>query len=188
MTEDMADHNSNSEMSSFPYIHLLSSRKLYRKIKDPAQRFWSKTRPGENGCIEWAAHKTPQGYGQFSWMSEPVLAHRWVYEASRGLIPEGMVIDHLCRNRACVNVDHLECVTMGENTRRGTLHDVQRAKAKTITHCRHGHPLFGDNLLITSSGHRSCRKCQRANAKAWVARNREHVNELQRIRRAQGAK
>lgn len=174
--------------ADFRFIHLMPTKKLYRKPKDPVQRFLSKTRAGPDGCIEWSGHKTRPGYGQFSWMSKPILAHRWVYEAVKGPIPKGMVIDHLCRNRACVNVAHLECVSMGENTKRGLLHIMQKAKAAGTTHCQRGHPLFGPNLIITSSGHRSCKKCQRSAATLWKIANRDRVNACQRARRAKGKK
>lgn len=158
--------------------------KLARKTVDPVSRFVQKTKVCSGGCIEWTGGITPQGYGLFSWGSKPTLAHRWAYEAARGTIPAGLVIDHLCRNRACVNPDHLECVAMAENTRRGILLQVIKTKAKQQTHCKRGHPLFGPNVRMTADDHRECRTCQRAAATEWKIRNRDRVNQRQRARRA----
>jgi hypothetical protein len=77
-----------------------------------------------------------------------------VYETFIGPIPENLVIDHLCRNRACQNPFHLEPVTPEENTKRG-------ARA-TMTHCKNGHPFSGLNLVFSSSGSRICRICRNA--------------------------
>lgn len=72
----------------------------------------------ESGCWHWALSITPRGYGQAR-RDGHQSAHRWVYSLLRGPIPEGMQLDHLCRCKDCVNPDHLEPVTPGENTRRG---------------------------------------------------------------------
>ncbi len=158
-----------------------------RAGKKPAERFLSKVRIASSGCIEWTGSLSPQGYGWFYWMSKSVLAHRWIYEAAHGSIAPGLVIDHLCRNRCCVNIAHLECVSMGENTKRGILHDVQRAKAKQKTHCLRGHPLFGSNLKTSPEGHRMCKTCQRDKADKWRASHRDRVNYMQQLRRAKAA-
>jgi hypothetical protein len=79
-------------------------------------RFWSKVDQGED-CWRWTAC-TSNGYGRFSVKRQPVLAHRFAYELLVGPIPEGLELDHLCRNRWCVNPDHLEPVTHDENVRR----------------------------------------------------------------------
>jgi hypothetical protein len=151
---------------------------------NPVERFRTKIQSGPGECVSWTGSISSAGYGLFLANGACVLAHRWIYEAAHGPIPNGLVIDHLCRNKFCVNVSHLECVTMAENTRRGTLHDNQRAKAKKQTLCKNNHPLFGENLLITSKGNRSCRICQRTKANEWRIVHRDRVNECQRIRRA----
>lgn len=86
--------------------------------RTPAERFWAKVAKSD-GCWQWMAARTPKGYGQFAPHRRHVYAHRYVYELVVGPIPEGLTIDHLCRNRGCVRPDHLEVVTRGENTRRG---------------------------------------------------------------------
>lgn len=80
-------------------------------------RFWSKIKKKE-GCWEWYGCITPDGYGQAYFDGKNKYAHRMAYELVKGPIPEGMVIDHLCFNRGCVNPDHLEPKTQMENTKR----------------------------------------------------------------------
>jgi len=125
------------------------------KNRPAIERFTEKTVNRANGCIEWVAAKSPTGYGSFKPVCGELrmqLAHRWSYEYFVGPIPDGLVIDHLCRNRSCVNPDHLEPVTQQTNIRRGRGNP-------TKTHCPHGHPYSGDNLRIYK-GARFCRTCQ----------------------------
>lgn len=98
------------------------------------------------------------GYGALSIFGQRVYAHRFSYELHVGPIPEGLVIDHLCRNRLCVNPDHLEPVTSQENVRRG--HEALGVR-QYATHCKNGHEYTPENTLITVEGWRSCRTCSR---------------------------
>lgn len=93
--------------------------------------FWSYVFFHEDGCWEWTGAKTAAGYGQFTRRKE--YAHRHAYEDLVGPIPEGLVIDHLCRNPSCVNPDHLEPVTQRENIRRGTSPLADRVEKKDAT-------------------------------------------------------
>lgn len=85
-------------------------------------------------------------------------AHRFAYQHLVGPIPEGLVLDHLCRNRTCLNPAHLEPVTLVENVMRG---ESPYARKKRQTHCKHGHLLSPDNLYPRSDGTRRCRTCAR---------------------------
>jgi len=129
------------------------SERLREKIrKDP-----------ETGCWEWTAGKSSQGYGVVHSDGKQRLVHRVSWELERGEIPAGLQIDHLCRNRACCNPDHLEPVTGRENVLRSPTAPTAINARKT--HCDAGHPLEGANLdsYALGRGVRACRECSRAN-------------------------
>ncbi len=106
------------------------------------------------------------GYGLAWHKGHNNLAHRRVYELLRGPIPEGLTLDHLCRERSCVNPDHLEPVTFRENIRRGQSPPGINSR---MTHCKNGHPLSGDNIRIETSGGRRCRTCDNERCRARTA-------------------
>lgn len=115
------------------------------------KRFWSKVRINpETGCWEWAGAKLDGGYARLSWPKNGkaghIRAHRLAYEQFVGPIPEGKVLDHLCRVRHCVNPAHLEPVTIVENIMRGDRTPPNSRK----THCKHGHPLSPSNIYIVN--------------------------------------
>jgi hypothetical protein len=85
---------------------------------DTMTRFLSKIELKDNGCWDWKGSKTKEGYGRFAFNKIMVIAHRFSYEVHKQCIPIGMEIDHLCKNRSCVNPEHLEVVTHTTNIRR----------------------------------------------------------------------
>lgn len=120
----------------------------------PAQeRFDAQTQKGPD-CWLWTGSVQSAGYGQLGVNGRSVRAHRFAYEQVNGPIPHGLVIDHLCHTRLCVNPDHMEVVTRGENVRRGW------SKNRALrTHCAKGHELL-DSWPI-SHGWRTCLTCPR---------------------------
>lgn len=121
-------------------------------------RFWAKVdKRGPNDCWEWKASKA-HGYGRVSQDSKQLGAHRVAYEFMVGPIPDGKVLDHLCRNRGCVNPLHLEPVTPRINLLRGESLSAQRAKR---THCPQGHPYDLFNTRVSKRGQRICKVCSK---------------------------
>ena len=94
----------------------------------------------------------PVGYAVIGRTGRVQYAHKVAYEAVHGLVPEGLELDHLCRNRACVEVLHLEAVTHAENMRRALA---------IRTHCPHGHEYTEKNTWTSGNGHRRCRICMK---------------------------
>jgi hypothetical protein len=136
-----------------PYVTLRGGPKRVA----PEKRFWPKVEKGP-GCWRWKAYMRPDGYGEFSVShTENVGAHRYAYQLVRGPVPAGLQLDHLCRNRGCVNPWHLEPVTAQENTLRGTTLAAENAKK---IHCPRGH-LYSEQNTYHYSGRRFCRTCHR---------------------------
>ena len=115
------------------------------------------------GCWPWRFSVDRHGYGQ-KWAAKANgektmrAAHVLAWEAARGPVPKGMEIDHLCRNRACCNPDHMEVVTHRENVLRGNSPSARQARQ---THCSKEYPLAGENLYTNPrTGRRVCRTCR----------------------------
>jgi hypothetical protein len=118
-----------------------------------------KVAKADNGCWVWTGHLT-HGYAYTTVAGKQWRVHRFMYEASKGPIPYGLTIDHLCGNKACINPAHLEAVSVAENTRRCSYAPTTINSAKVS--CIHGHPLSGDNLYLAAQGYRYCKTCRRA--------------------------
>ena len=129
-----------------------------------------------SGCYLWIGAVGYSGYGRFLFHGTVAPAHRVMYEATVGPIPDGLHIDHLCRNRACVNPTHLEPVTCKENILRGVSLQAQNAKK---THCRNGHAYDNENTRRDRDGRRYCRICNRALSKVRKQRARQRVLQRQ---------
>lgn len=138
------------------------------------ERFMEKVDLSDDGCWLWTAAvtRTEAPYGVFWLDRKQVPAHRVSYEIHVGPIPEGLHLDHLCRNPRCVNPDHLEPVTNAENILRGIGPPAVNA---VKTHCDHGHQFTPENTYeYTRNGRtrRSCRACRRENQRRYLERRR----------------
>jgi len=138
-------------------------------------RFWAKVNKIPNGCWEWMAGFAGNGYGSFYLNGKRVKAHRFAYEVLVGIIPDGLEIDHLCRNSKCVNPDHLELVTHSENVRRGLAPNTGRQYQESKTHCPKGHPYDETNIYFrTDRPGRECRLCRREAIRRYLKRVRSN--------------
>jgi hypothetical protein len=142
-----------------------------------ADRFWAKVNKADE-CWLWTGYIKPNGYATFypggGRHVDKVYVHRWAYEATRGPIPEGLEVDHLCNVRHCVNPAHLEAVSRRENLdRRNDTQGWQRLPVRgqpraLKTHCKHGHA-FDEVNTYWHSGYRYCRACRASRGKARAA-------------------
>lgn len=137
---------------------------VHRVASDPVRRFWSKVQVRPNfGCWLWLGCKDRKGYGRF-WYGEKrrsAGAHSVAYEMMLGEpAPKApLSIDHLCRNRACVNPFHFDVCSRGKNAARSPSAPYNLKRA--WTHCKRGHIFDVKNTAYNSSGRRSCRTCSR---------------------------
>jgi hypothetical protein len=143
----------------------LTIRRIRTVFKTEAERFWPKVRE-VGDCWVWVGARIPQGYGMFCLTQlhgspkRVVVAHRWSYEEMVAQIPDGLELDHLCRNRACVNPYHLEPVTHRENDRRGIAGEVNGGRQRAKERCPQGHEYTPENTWSNGSV-RQCRTCDR---------------------------
>ena len=181
------------ELCATHYAALRSKGGVPRR-KPPVEAFWDNVnkagpipahRPDLGPCWIWTGYLHPHpiygGYGQTSGrVGSSRRAHIVAYELLIGAIPDGLELDHLCRNRACVNVlTHIELVTHRENQLRGTsAFAVNAAK----THCLNGHEFTPANTYISPGqpGMRKCKTCRRETLRRWQQAHPERVRELNR--------
>lgn len=151
----------------------------------------------ETWCWEWTGKLIWNGYGVFRAHGIVRVVHRYTYERFIGPIPEGLVLDHLCRNRKCCNPWHVEPCTRGENVLRG---ETITAKNRDKTHCKRGHEFTPENTYIYKTkseggSERCCVACHRlrlfgendekralrnAKKKAWREARKEHFQAKSR--------
>lgn len=172
----MSDHNSKT-------VH----RRFWEKVDQGELDFIDKDGQNLGKCWEWSGGTNEHGYGCFQAKQGNtvkngrirVYSHIYAFQEVRGPIPQGLVLDHLCRNRRCVHPKHLEVVTRKENVLRGVSKNAQNARK---THCINGHHLSGENLYVRKdTGRRMCVACQRQYQKSseykrkmrekWARRN-----------------
>jgi hypothetical protein len=125
--------------------------------------FWARVEKSDS-CWVWTGAKNSEGYGYY----RNHRAHRLTYEQYVGAIPDGLVLDHLCRNPSCVNPEHLEAVSSRVNTLRGAGPTAQNA---ALTQCKNGHDFTPANTYLRDGG-RTCRVCAAAKSRAYKRRKR----------------
>ena len=136
------------------------TERTYPMAAKDIARFEEKIAILGSGCWEWQAHRNQKGYGYF-YYGRSVGAHRVSYQHYRGGIEPGMELDHLCRNRACVNPEHLEQVTHEANIAR-----IPRERPYGEDRCILGHLMTDENTFFQKNS-KCCRECSRSSKNAW---------------------
>jgi hypothetical protein len=145
----------------------------HRKLQ-LGQEWYEAPGPLPTPCHIWKGKPEGQGYGVITRGGVTHKAHRWRYLREVGPIPDGYTLDHLCRVKLCTNPEHMEPVSHRTNVLRGVGPTAANA-AKT--HCKHGHPLSGENLRINAKGQRICRECERRATRDKMRRKRSNPQQ-----------
>ena len=127
-----------------------------------------------NDCFVWQKYLDKDGYGTFYFKKKSRKAHRFSYYITHGDIPTGMMIDHICRNRACVNPEHLRLVTPQQNTLENSKSIGAINKAKT--HCKLGHPL--NKINGVKKPQRYCSICENEKSKRLSRKWLDDANKI----------
>lgn len=164
-------------MGSYNPAQLEAARqKIIEKAKATApERFWMKVQKTPT-CWNWTGQIEQSGYGLFYYDGKIRKAHRLAWAFSGLELPPyvngQLCLDHLCRNKRCVNPAHLELVTERENILRGISIVAKQARQ---TECKHGHPFNEENTYRLNGG-RLCRACNKVASKIYADKNREVIN------------
>lgn len=140
-------------------------------MQDPVASFWHKVEKTDT-CWVWRGTRQTKGYGYHVASKRGSLAHRFAYQLLVGPIPDGLQVDHVCRNRWCVRPEHMRLVTPRENVLAGIGISAQNARK---THCLRGHPFEGTNLLRDSKGRRMCATCRRQQNRESYQRRKARI-------------
>ncbi len=147
---------------------------LFMRLRE---QFEAQYEVADNDCWLWTGPQDRDGYGQMRLLGGMIRAYRFSYELHIGPIPDGLVIDHQCDTRLCVNYRHLETVTNRENILRGNGPSAKNARK---THCLYGHPFDGTNTRVYV-GRRYCQECVRIRARKYQTRKRRAAGVPERV-------
>lgn len=142
---------------------------VYEHRKAPASELFEARIERTDSCWNWVGTIALNGYGTIKIggrKGSRVYAHRLAYSMFVGPIPDGMDLDHLCRNRRCANPSHLEPVTRQTNVLRGVGPSLLGKLNGAKTQCKSGHAFDDANTRYRPSGGRTCRECERNRRRA----------------------
>lgn len=142
------------------------SSEVWPSMRAKIEHYLDKTHP--DGCWVWTRALSTQGYGHMGWDGKVLRVHRAYVKQLGWDVPDDMVLDHLCRNRACCNPEHLEVVTALENFQRAPSGGLW----KRADVCKEGHPFDEVNTYMNPSGSRACRTCHKRWTAEYKARKR----------------